>query len=72
MPPRLVSAEQAKQLRELTLAEFSRREADLKALLQHGPKAPQDYQLLVSCIGFSLAELQAWKAGKLLPPTPQN
>ncbi|MDP2227152.1 MAG: hypothetical protein Q8J78_06715 [Moraxellaceae bacterium] len=64
--------EQAKQLRELSLAEFSRREAALKSLLQAGPKTPEDYKLLVACIGFALAELQAWKAGKVLPPHNDN
>lgn len=63
---------QAKQLRELSLAEFSRREAALKLLLQAGPKTPEDYKLLVACIGFALAELQTWKAGKVLPPHKDN
>ena len=63
---------QAKHLRELSLAEFSRREMELKSLLQNGPKSPQDYKLLVACIGFALAELQTWKAAKALPPHNTN
>jgi len=64
--------EQAKQLREHTLSEFSRREAELKAVLERGPKTQQDYQLLAGCVGFVLAELQVWKAGKLIPPSNTN
>ena len=71
--PRLVTPlEQAKQLRELSLAEFSRREAALKLLLKAGPKTPEDYKLLVACLGFALAELQTWKASKVLPPQKNN
>jgi hypothetical protein len=64
--------DQAKQLRELSLAQFARREAALKSILRDGPKTAEDYQLLASCVGFALAELQTWKAAKLIPPNDKN
>lgn len=53
--------EQAKQLRQIMLPQLAARKADLRRILEAGPKAEADYKLLVSALSFTLAEISLWE-----------